>query len=273
MKFLLSLFIIITTLSSCDSSKKAMAKQQQIKEALSETYQITQVGNNNLNDSKLIISFDKTSNKVNGFGGCNSFFGSYAIEGNQISFEGIGASKKLCQKEISGLENHFLKSLRIVNTVSIEDNTISFLEDDTVLIKGITTTTSSKKNNKVAASNETAVKYQASSRNTFDFVLVSESRVVVSKDKGLLKTSTYQVDVEDWNTISELIKAIDVETLQDVKAPSTAHQYDGAAHATLVIIIGDVEYMTPAFDHGNPPETIEALVNKVLSIKENLVKP
>lgn len=273
MKFFLSLFILIVTFSSCDSSKKAIETNQQMQETLSETYQITQIGKNSSIASELIISFDEATKKVTGFAGCNSFFGSYTTEGNRITFENIAASKKLCQNEISTLENHFLKSLKMVNTFSISDGIISFSEGTTVLIKGTATIIASKKNNKADTDYKTAVKYKASSRNTFDFVLVSKSRVLVSKDKGLQEMDTFQIKAKDWEAVNKLIEAVDVETLQDIKAPSTAHQYDGAPHATLAIMIGDVEYITPAFDHGNPPKTIEALVNKVLSIKENLVKP
>lgn len=30
--------------------------------------------------------------------------------------------------------------------------------------------------------------------------------------------------------------------------------------------------MTPTFDHGHPPKEIEALVNKILTIREKLTK-
>ena len=66
--------------------------------------------------------------------------------------------------------------------------------------------------------------------------------------------------------------AVDLQTLNKLKAPTEKRLHDGAAHATLAFRQGDMEVMSPTFDHGHPPKEIEALVNKVLSIKENVLK-
>jgi hypothetical protein len=84
--------------------------------------------------------------------------------------------------------------------------------------------------------------------------------------------NTYVCKSEDWEALESLLKAIDVENLNRLKAPTDKRLYDGAPHATLSVIKGDVEMMTPTFDHGTPPKEIEALVNKVLSIKVNASK-
>jgi len=57
-----------------------------------------------------------------------------------------------------------------------------------------------------------------------------------------------------------------------LKAPTDKRFADTAAKATLAIQFGDVEYMISPIDHDNPPKEIVAVVNKVLSIKENTVK-
>ncbi len=57
-----------------------------------------------------------------------------------------------------------------------------------------------------------------------------------------------------------------------MKAPTDKRFADTEAEATLAIQFDDVEYMTSLFDHDNPPKEIVAVVNKVLSIKENTVK-
>jgi len=38
------------------------------------------------------------------------------------------------------------------------------------------------------------------------------------------------------------------------------------------VILGDIEIITPPFDHGHAPKELKTVVNKVLSIKENRVK-
>ncbi|MBF8149219.1 META domain-containing protein [Winogradskyella sp. F6397] len=272
MKFIISLFTLLITVTSCDTSKKAVENNKKMRETLSGTYYITQVGSIDVSANKIAISFDATTNTVNGFAGCNSFFGNYSIEHNSISFGSIGASKKLCQKEIMSIENAVLKALRTVNSFSIDQNAVSLLENDTILIKASSTSVVSKKSTTSKDTYKTAVKYQASTRGSFDFILISQNGISISKDAGLQDIEKHAIDAAQWKELKTLIEDVDVESLQELKAPSQKHQYDGALHATLAIQIGDVEYITPTFDHGNPPSEIETLVNKVLSIKEKTIK-
>ncbi|MFK7832438.1 MAG: META domain-containing protein [Winogradskyella sp.] len=272
MKFLISLITLLVLTNSCDSSKKAIEKSPKMTETLSGTYYITQLGNADVSSNKLVMTFDETTNKVSGFAGCNTFFGSYKIENNTLNFSDIAASKKLCLQDVFSVETQFFKSLKSVNAFAIVDNAISFSENDTILFNGSKKSAPLNKSDVVNYTDNTAVKYQASSQQDFNFILISKSRILISKDKGLQDMNTYQIKPEDWNALYKLIESIDVETIHQLTPPSTKHQFDGAPHTTLAIIKGDVEYMTPTFDEGNPPQQIEALVNKVLSITKNMTK-
>ena len=117
--------------------------------------------------------------------------------------------------------------------------------------------------------NKTIIMYKALSRSTFEYVEVSEKEVRLSSDRNLKNIDTYSCKSTDWDELEKLLKAISPENLDKLKAPTDKRLYDGAAHATLSILLGDVVMITPSFDHGHPPKVIEALVNKVLSIKEN----
>jgi len=264
--------MLLTTLNSCDSTKKAIENDKKIQESLSGTYYITDLGDTEVSSNKIVITFDDTSNKVTGFAGCNSFFGNYSIDDNAITFENIGASKKLCHSEVSKLENQFLKALNATDSFSIKDNFVSFLTNETVAFKGSSTVVPSKKSASTNGTYKTAVKYETLTRGAFDFVLISKNNIFLSKDPSLQNIEKYKSDIKAWEELKNLIEAIDLEGLSDLKPPSKKHQYDGAPHATLTIQIGDVEYRAPTFDHGNPPKEIEVLVNKVLSIKEKTVK-
>lgn len=116
------------------------------------------------------------------------------------------------------------------------------------------------------------ITYQVTSRELFEYVQISESEVIISEDRNLKNMNSYTCKTEDWQSLKKMMKSIDVEKLDNLKAPTDKRLFDGAAHATLTVIKGDVAMITPTFDHGEPPAEIEALVNKVLSIKENAVK-
>ncbi|SDS34931.1 META domain-containing protein [Winogradskyella sediminis] len=272
MKFIISLFTLLLTVSSCDSSKKGIENSATMQDTLSGTYYITQMGNTDVSLNKLAISFDEKTNKVTGFSGCNSFFGSYSLENNSITFSNIATSKKMCPKDIMAVEMQFLKVLNQVHAFSIKGNIVSFLNNDIVLLKASSNSSTTKKSTVINDGYKTAVKYQTTSRGSYNFILISKDNILVSEDRHLQNIKTYSIDATEWNVLHKLIDAVNLEELSEVTPPSNNHQHDEALHATLSLQIGDIEYTSPGFDHGNPPKEIETLVNKVLSIKEKTVK-
>lgn len=144
--------------------------------------------------------------------------------------------------------------------------------------KEVVTETQSKssivkdKNDIVQDNYSDAVTYKAQSRGSFVFIQISGTELLFSEDASLQNVRTYTCEEKDVKEIERLLKAVDRETFQKLEAPTGKRLYDGAAHATLAIRQGDVEIITPTFDHGHPPQEIEALVNKVLSVKESVVK-
>lgn len=281
MKLLFSLFAIIILAESYNSSKETIEatnikNSNKVQNILSGSYNITQIGNNNSISPKLIITFDDKSNKVTGFAGCNGFFGTYETQANTITFGPIASTKKLCQKKIMDVEYPFLKALNTANAFAINDNILTFLENDSPIIKASKMASSKSVASKTVTTHKSdSVKniiYKAQSRGIFEFIQISESNILISSDRSLKSTDKYNCEEKDWEELSRLIDAVDMETFQKLKASTEKHTFDGAAHATLAIQIGDLEYMTPTFDHGNPPKEIESIVNKVLSIKENAIK-
>lgn len=68
----------------------------------------------------ILKAFDKS---VNGNGGCNSFFGSYELAGeNHISFSKIGATKMACQN--MAVENVFFKALEQADQYTVVNDTL-----------------------------------------------------------------------------------------------------------------------------------------------------
>lgn len=116
------------------------------------------------------------------------------------------------------------------------------------------------------------VKYQAVSRGYFLEVTLEGNSIVVANNRDAKSVKRYDVSAEDARELLHLMSEIDKTTLPQLEAPSKAHQYDGAAIATLEITNGEEAYKTSVFDHGNPPKAIQALVKKMLSIKDLMEK-
>lgn len=272
MKYLLSLFTLLITISSCNSSKKAIETNNQMLETLSGTFAITQIRDHVLKSDDLVITFDDTTQKITGFAGCNRFFGDYSTKNNTIVFQNIASTEMFCPGEINKIESYFLKTLSTVNAFTLKDRVLSLIENDENVIKAIQPENGSKKSDRIDGHYKTSVTYTALSRGSFDFILISKSNISISKDRNLQNINEYSISTKDWEALNELIEAVNLDTFQELKPPTEKHTYDGAAHATLALQIGDIQYTTPTFDHGNPPKEIETLVNKVLSLKENTVK-
>lgn len=116
------------------------------------------------------------------------------------------------------------------------------------------------------------ITYEASTRGFYEKTWISKDSVSFSNDRSLETVTVVKCKSSDWESLTELIKEINVEELPRLEAPSKMHQFDGAAMATLKIEMNNEVYETGIFDHGRPPKAISQLVNKVLSIKEEMAK-
>lgn len=71
--------------------------------------------------------------KVNGFGGCNSFFAVYNVaKGNSIRFDAIGSTRMACPHDDFN-ESAFLQKLDMADTYAIENNKMILKQGETVL--------------------------------------------------------------------------------------------------------------------------------------------
>ena len=68
-------------------------------------------------------------NKVTGFAGCNSFFGSYTFDESKITISQLAASRKFCT-ETMDMETLFLKTLTEVAGYKIIGQTLHLSDDE-----------------------------------------------------------------------------------------------------------------------------------------------
>lgn len=135
MRILVNLFALLLLATSCNSKKATQNKSIKKAEPLSGTYYIFQIGTNTSIPGKLTITLEDSTNNVSGFAGCNIFFGTYSLDNRKLTLENLALSKKYCQKEVNSLERELITALNNVNSFSLDENEISFLKDETVLLK------------------------------------------------------------------------------------------------------------------------------------------
>ena len=120
--------------------------------------------------------------------------------------------------------------------------------------------------------NTMAIKYRASTRGFFEVIEIEGDSLSFTNDYNLKKVHTFVIPEKEKEELDKLLNEIDITTLPNIEPPSKTHQYDAAPAAFLEVTKGDDVYMTPSFDHGNPPKTITDIVEKILSIKSMFEK-
>lgn len=120
MKNLLILLCLIVA-AGCNSSKN-MAKLNDVKWVLTalngKEIKLTD------SNSEMFIQFNEAEKRVNGRGGCNRFFGNYEMDGNNLKFSPMGATRMACPD--MQLEQEFFQVLDGVDTYAIKDGVLSF---------------------------------------------------------------------------------------------------------------------------------------------------
>jgi heat shock protein HslJ len=71
------------------------------------------------------ITFEE-GGQVSGSGGCNSYGGTYSVDGNSITFSQIISTMMACQDEgVMALESTFLDALNAGGTFDVQGNTLT----------------------------------------------------------------------------------------------------------------------------------------------------
>jgi heat shock protein HslJ len=83
---------------------------------------------------KAFINFNTTGGKIGGNGSCNSFGGSLAVDGNNISVDNIFSTKMYCDA-VQSIEDDFFKQLQKVTRYQIKGNKLLLFEKDTLLLE------------------------------------------------------------------------------------------------------------------------------------------
>lgn len=108
------------------------------------------------------------------------------------------------------------------------------------------------------------IEYQAISRGSyFNIQIQNETLSIVRKRDE--KAKDYKLTKEDWKELADLFMKLDLDQLENYKAPTERRFYDGAAMANVRIVYEGKVFQSQTFDHDAPPVEIEAFVNKIVS--------
>ncbi len=116
----------------------------------------------------------------------------------------------------------------------------------------------------------TEFKYEASTRGSNYTCLINENDIdVISIGISDFQKSK-SINNEQWSSLINSSKTIDVLNLENLIAPSNNSHTDRARIATLTIITPDSFYISKPFDEGNPPSQLTSLINNMLTITKTV---
>ena len=107
------------------------------------------------------------------------------------------------------------------------------------------------------------IAYSAISRGFNLSVTLEKNKCLVVQSGVASKPRKQLKKVSNWALFEKMVNAIDLDNISSLKAPSDNRFFDGAATAELVITVGKKTYTSSAFDNGNPPQELKALVDEL----------
>lgn len=118
--------------------------------------------------------------------------------------------------------------------------------------------------------NAIQIEYLAYTRGFYTKIKVEKKIAKIFNDRNE-KPIEIKISDQDWETLGAIVKEIDIDEIENLKAPTEKRFYDGAAIAHIKVTYKEKIYESAAFDHGAPPLEIKELVTKINSfaIKNN----
>ncbi|MFN3840742.1 MAG: META domain-containing protein [Cyclobacteriaceae bacterium] len=98
----------------------------------STAWKLVRIENEDLTTFKepITLEFSDDQARISGFGGCNRYFGSCRLSGNQITFSQIGSTKMFCQ-ETQHIEDTFFRLLNEADSFEAQGDKLLLRKDGT----------------------------------------------------------------------------------------------------------------------------------------------
>lgn len=127
------LISILTFISSCSTAKSSATGGAAILDKNWKLVELNGIAIEPLEQYRKapFMILNSSESRVNGSGGCNSFFGSYELQDNNgITFSAIGATKMACQDGVMQVESRFFQAFEMTKKFMVRDDTLTLMNSD-----------------------------------------------------------------------------------------------------------------------------------------------
>ncbi len=114
------------------------------------------------------------------------------------------------------------------------------------------------------------VVYEAYTRGSFMRVEVEQGQVNVFDARQDPSPDTKAMTSSAWQKITAAVDAVELAGISTLTPPSNRRASDGALAAQITITNSKGDFVSPIFDHKNPPEALKTLTDQVLSLAEEV---
>lgn len=252
------------TLLSCGTCKDATAMEnnKHVMDQISGTYHVISINETDYASTDLTLQFNEKTNTVSGFSGCNRFSGTYKLNESTITFGPLASTRMACSGTQNQIEKNMIEALNNTNTLSLNNRELTLLHSNKALIKASKILEDNSKQD-----NGYKITYTAMSRGLFNEYVFENGEISIQKDRASTPT-VKTCSQEEINTLIKEVKALELEKLNSLKAPTEKRFVDAAAIAILKVTYQGETYQTPEFDYGEPNKYIASLVSTLMGLVE-----
>lgn len=137
--YLSMLLAVLLVITSCATGKKANGTAQPLANTKWVLTGFTDNGKENkVSNSRAFIKFDDSKKSVGGNGSCNSFGGSYTLDGNNLSVSKVFSTKMFCQ-DVQKTEDSFLRLLETASRYEIKGDHLTIYNAQGAILHFIAT--------------------------------------------------------------------------------------------------------------------------------------
>ncbi|WP_052188205.1 hypothetical protein [Cellulophaga sp. Hel_I_12] len=113
-----------------------------------------------------------------------------------------------------------------------------------------------------------SILYKVETRGLYVNIALNKSTITIEKGSNKENSKTIDLDKNYWAQICSMVEKINLKNIKNIKPTSEGRFSDRAAIAKLKIEFQDKVYESNNFDHGNPPEKLKELIEKILALSE-----
>ena len=131
------IFLVLLTIGliACKGGAVAFEDKEWVLESYGEPGNMQPV----IEGTEITANFDSAKHEVRGSASCNSYFGDYQVNNNQLSIPALAYTEMACLEPegVMDQEQQYLQLLRLADSYEMEDNGFHIIcSDGTVLVFG-----------------------------------------------------------------------------------------------------------------------------------------